>query len=477
MVFSSLTFVCIFLPAVIACYFLFPAAFRNGVLVIASIIFYVWGGRIAIVLVLLSIGVNFILGREIAHAKQARRRRLIAWSVAGNLLVLIIFKYADFVIDNVNVPLDALGLWRLPNLNVVVPLGISFFTFHIISYLVDVYRGTARAQHSLIAFSLYIIDFPQLIAGPIIRYRPIAPQLENRPASFDDVDAGVMRFVAGLAKKLLIANPIGVITDRFFEIPPSDLPVWSVWLAAICFGLQIYFDFSGYSDMAIGMGRIFGFRFPENFNYPYIATSMQDFWRRWHMSLTNWFRDYVYIPLGGNRDGTWATARNLWVVFLLCGVWHGASWTYVVWGMWHGFFLAIERFNIVRRVLSTTPAALKNVYVLAVVSVGWVFFRSTSIASAWAMIARMFGLKAGSHVMLPEFFLVGAPMALLLASAAVFATPIWPYVKERIGALVAGPNAQASYNFARALVIGVMTLLCLGTMTIDQNHPFIYFQF
>jgi alginate O-acetyltransferase complex protein AlgI len=477
MVFSSLTFVCVFLPAVLACYFFFPRSFRNGVLVAASLVFYLWGGKIAVVLVILSIATNFVLGQAIAQAKDAKRYRLIAWSVAGNLLVLIVFKYTNFLVDNINSLLDAVGSWRLPAVNVALPLGISFFTFHIISYLVDIYRGIAQAQRSPVAFALYIINFPQLIAGPIIRYRPFAPQLENRTVSFSDVDAGVARFAAGLAKKLLIANPIGAITDRFFEITPSELPIWAVWFAAICFGLQIYFDFSGYTDMAIGMARMFGFRFPENFNYPYASTSMQDFWRRWHMSLTAWFRDYVYIPLGGNRDGAWATTRNLWSVFLLCGLWHGASWTFVAWGMWHGLFLSFERLAIVRQALSTLPAVLKNAYVLLVVGVGWIFFRSPTLDGALGMISRMFGLRAAAHTTLPEFSLVGEPAVALVILAACFALPVWPYVRDRTAALVARSGALVTYDVTRAIVVGVMTLLCLATMAIDQNHPFIYFQF
>jgi alginate O-acetyltransferase complex protein AlgI len=324
MVFSSLTFVCLFFPIVLALYHGAPHSIRNLVLVGASIVFYLWGGKVAIILVLVSIAANFALGRAVAGADADRRTRLIRWSVAGNLLVLIAFKYADFIVDNVNVVLAPLG-WALPNPNVPLPLGISFITFHILSYLIDVYRGVAEPQRSPIPFALYILNFPQLVAGPIIRYRPMAPQLGRRPISFEDIDIGVARFVAGLAKKLLIANPIGAVADQLFAIEPADLPVWALWLAVVCYALQIYFDFSGYSDMAIGIARMFGFRFPENFNYPYRAISIQDFWRRWHITLSAWFRDYVYIPLGGSRGPLWRTTLNLWVVFLLCGAWHGAS--------------------------------------------------------------------------------------------------------------------------------------------------------
>ena len=477
MVFSNLTFVCLFLPIVLAAYFTAPQAARNLVLVAASVVFYVWGGRIAIVLIAVSVSANFALGQAIARAEPVRRHRLIGWSVAGNLLVLIVFKYTNFIIDNINSVLDTFWSVRIPDPEMPLPLGISFFTFHIISYLVDVYRGVAQAQRSAVAFTLYIINFPQLIAGPIIRYRPIAPQLGERVVSFDDIDTGVARFAAGLAKKLLIANPIGAVGDHLFATAPSDLPIWAVWLAVVCFSLQIYFDFSGYSDMAIGMARMFGFRFPENFNYPYSATSIKDFWRRWHMTLSAWFRDYVYVPLGGSRAGTWTTTRNLWIVFLLCGAWHGASWNFVVWGAWHGLFLSIERLRVIERTLLSAPRLLQNAYVLLTVMVGWVFFRSPTLELALDMLSRMFGLQAGAATMLPVSSHVAPPTMLLIALAALFSFPIWPQLREFARKIVVTSGEQVAYDITRAVFISAITVLCLATMTIDQNNPFIYFRF
>ena len=477
MVFSNLTFVCLFLPIVLAAYFTAPQAARNLVLVAASVVFYVWGGRIAIVLIAVSVSANFALGQAIARAEPVRRHRLIGWSVAGNLLVLIVFKYTNFIIDNINSVLDTFWSVRIPDPEMPLPLGISFFTFHIISYLVDVYRGVAQAQRSAVAFTLYIINFPQLIAGPIIRYRPIAPQLGERVVSFDDIDTGVARFAAGLAKKLLIANPIGAVGDHLFATAPSDLPIWAVWLAVVCFSLQIYFDFSGYSDMAIGMARMFGFRFPENFNYPYSATSIKDFWRRWHMTLSAWFRDYVYVPLGGSRAGAWTTTRNLWIVFLLCGAWHGASWNFVVWGAWHGLFLSIERLRVIERTLLSAPRLLQNAYVLLTVMVGWVFFRSPTLELALDMLSRMFGLQAGAATMLPVSSHVAPPTMLLIALAALFSFPIWPQLREFARKIVVTSGEQVAYDITRAVFIGAITVLCLATMTIDQNNPFIYFRF
>jgi len=477
MVFSNLTFVCLFLPITLALYFSSPKWLHNSVLVLASIVFYIWGGRIAVILVLISIAVNFHLGQAIASAGAGRRDRLIRWSVAGNLFVLIVFKYLDFVVDNANVVLDAYWHWKIPSPHIPLPIGISFFTFHIISYLVDVYRGVAPPQRSPVPFALYIINFPQLIAGPIVRYRPISAQLTERTATFIDFEAGVVRFAVGLAKKLLIANPIGAVADHLFALSPADLPVWGVWLAVICYAIQIYFDFSGYSDMAIGMARMFGFRFPENFNYPYSAISIQDFWRRWHMTLSAWFRDYVYIPLGGSRGGFWPTARNLWIVFLLCGAWHGASWNFIIWGMWHGLFLSIERVGVVERTLNRAPAVLRNIYALVVVLVGWVFFRSLTLDQALDMLTRMFGLQQGSETMLSLSSNVTAPTMALIVVAVCFSYPLWPRMRDVLQRTMGGTAQQVAYGVLRAGFVGAITLLCIATMTVDQNNPFIYFRF
>jgi alginate O-acetyltransferase complex protein AlgI len=477
MVFSNLTFVCLFLPLVLALYHGAPQSARNLVLVIASMVFYVWGGKVAIVLVLISIGVNFMLGQSIANAAAERRTRLIRWSVAGNLLVLIIFKYADFLVENANWLLEGFGGWKIPEPKLPLPLGISFITFHIISYLVDVYRGTADVQRSPVPFALYILNFPQLVAGPIIRYRPMAPQLPHREVTFEDIDAGVMRFVAGLAKKLLIANPIGAVADQLFAIEPSGLPVWALWFAVVCYALQIYFDFSGYSDMAIGIARMFGFRFPENFNYPYTATSIQDFWRRWHMTLSAWFRDYVYVPLGGNRGSLWRTTINLWIVFLLCGAWHGASWNFIIWGMWHGLFLSIERIGAVHRLLTSLPSFVRTAYVMLIVMIGWVFFRQASLDLALDMLWRMFVPVAGAGTMMLVSAQVPAQTILLIAAAIVFSFPVWPAIKERLAVMQRQPGSLVMYDLGRALVVGILTLLCLATMALDQHNPFIYFRF
>jgi alginate O-acetyltransferase complex protein AlgI len=475
MVFSSLTFVCVFLPLVVAFYFALPKAANNAVLVVASYVFYGWGDPVALLLIAPSVAMNFQFGRLIDAARGVRRRQLVTAAVAIDLLILVVFKYSDFILENLNWLLrlsSTITEWQVPLPHLSLPLGISFFTFHNISYLVDIYRGGQRAQQSPLAFTLYIINFPQLIAGPIIRYYQIVDQLAARKVGLEDVDLGIARFSTGLAKKLLIANPIGVIVDMIFAVPPSDLTAGAAWLGVLCYALQIYFDFSGYSDMAIGLARIFGFHFPENFNYPYSAISIQDFWRRWHITLSAWVRDYIYIPLGGNRLGPWKTARNLWIVFFLTGAWHGASWNFIVWGLWHGFFLWLERLHPVHNALMRTPRAIRNVYVLLVVLVGWVMFRAMSLEYALQILSRMFSLRGASPQALDIWQFTSPAMLVMISAAAILAYPIWPRMKKAwLG------EQPLLGDLARAAYVGVVMVLSLATMAVGQQNPFLYFRF
>jgi alginate O-acetyltransferase complex protein AlgI len=477
MVFSSLTFVCVFLPMVVAFYFALPKQTNNLVLVVASYLFYGWGDPVALLLIVPSVAMNFQFGRFIDAASGLRRRRIVTAAIAINLGVLVVFKYSDFILGNFNTVLRFITAWQAPLPRLGPPLGISFFTFHIISYLVDVYRGVQRAQQSPLAFTLYIINFPQLIAGPIIRYRQIVDQLGARSVTFSDVDAGIARFCAGLAKKLLIANSIGVIVDSIFAMPATDLTIATAWLGTICYALQIYFDFSGYSDMAIGLARIFGFRFPENFNYPYSAISIQDFWRRWHITLSAWFRDYVYIPLGGNRLGPWKTARNLWVVFFLTGVWHGASWNFIVWGLWHGFFLWLERLDSIHNVLLKMPRSVRNGYVLFVVLVGWVMFRSESMEYATKLLCRMFGLQAATSHSVSISQVTSVPMLTVIVIAAVLAYPVWPRANAMWISATKRGNGPVFDNLVRTAYVTTVMVLSLATMAVGQQNPFLYFRF
>ena len=348
MLFTEPTFLFLFLPVLLGLYFVtfsrVHGAYGNWLLLAASLIFYAKGGGAFTWLMLGSIAFNYWMAIGVDRLRGTPHAgRLLAAAVAVNLVVLGVFKYANFFADNVNSLLLVAGVHPIVIPRVLLPIGISFFTFHAISYVVDVYRRDATAQKSPVHAALYLLLFPQLIAGPIIRYRDIADQLARRVVTLDDFACGVRRFVIGLAKKVLIANVVAGPADRIFAMPFAQLSAAHAWLGVVCYTLQIYFDFSGYSDMAIGLGRMFGFRFPENFRWPYIADSVQEFWRRWHMSLSTWFRDYLYVPLGGNRVSPGRTYVNLVTVFFLCGLWHGASWNFVIWGLWHGAFLVIER--------------------------------------------------------------------------------------------------------------------------------------
>ena len=474
MVFSSPTFVCLFLPLTLACYFLLPRSSNNLVLVVASIVFYGWGDPVAaFALILPSIAMNFQLGRMLGRAEGAGRRRLIVVAVGINLAILVAFKYSAFIVGNIN---DVLVLFGAPALRVPempLPLGISFFTFHILSYLIDVYRGAIPPQPSLPAFALYIINFPQLIAGPIIRYRQIADQLGVRATTLGDFEYGVLRFVTGLAKKLLIADAIGQIDDVIFGVAPAELTTGAAWLGVCCYALQIYFDFSGYSDMAIGLARMFGFRFPENFNYPYAATSIQDFWRRWHMTLSAWFRDYVYIPLGGNRLGPWKTVRNLWIVFFLTGAWHGASWNFVIWGLWHGLFLSLERTAPVAAMLERMPRIVRTSYVLLVVLVGWVFFRAPNLEHASSYVARMFAFDFQDQGLLRAFDLVTVHSLAVIATAFAFSLPLWPALQSRL----TDAAAARAMRTLSATYVALVMILAFAAMAGEVNSPFLYFRF
>ncbi|QDM17978.1 MBOAT family O-acyltransferase [Tardiphaga sp. vice278] len=472
MVFSSLIFLCGFLPIAILLYYLTPNRFRNLTLVGLSLIFYGWGDPLDIVIVAALVSANFFFGKSIDRAEHSRRLLLYV-SVAGNLLVLIAFKYAEFLLVNLNVIGHFVSIPPLPVVSPYLPLGISFITFHIISYLVDVYRRTMPAQKSFIDFTLYICNFPQLIAGPIIRYHEIADQLENHRVTLRDFNAGITRFTAGLGKKLLIANPIGAISDTVFALPVSSYPTSFAWIAIVCYTLQIYFDFSAYSDMAIGLARMFGFRFPENFNYPYVSRSMQDFWRRWHMSLSRWFRDYLYIPLGGNRAGDLVTTRNLWIVFLLVGFWHGASWNFGIWGAWHGLFLSLERLPPVQRALGRMPAVLCHAYTLLIVMIGWVFFRSQDLPYAIDFIGRLFGGGRAPKIDVIVGSLVSPQMFALIAIASIFALPLWPAIARKLDTAF----SATAMSLSRSAAIACILIVTYASMTIEAIPPFLYFRF
>ena len=475
MVFASPLFLFGFLPLVLAAYWIAPRRARNPVLLVASIAFYAWGEGRMVALVVASVLFNWTFGLAIERASGVSRTRWVALAVTVNLALLALFKYAGFATANVDALLRTLGQAGVAVLALPLPLGISFYTFHAISYVVDVHKGNARAERRLPDFALYILLFPQLIAGPIIRWRDIAGQIPTRVERLADVSYGVRRFVLGLAKKVLIANTLGAAADRVFAMPSSDLTAPLAWLGLVCYTLQIYFDFSGYSDMAIGLMRMFGFRILENFDYPYIARSIREFWRRWHISLSNWFRDYVYIPLGGNRRGRARAYANLAIVFLLCGLWHGASWNFVLWGAWHGLFLVVERARLSR--LLDRLGAASHLYALVVVMIGWVLFRCDTLEHAGAFYAALAGQARGDSMRTPVAELLDPLLALTLVVALIGSMPVAKVVSLWRERVVASTRLGVVYLGLDVVWLGAAGIAATAWLASGTYNPFIYFRF
>jgi len=390
MVFSSLLFLFLFLPAVLTLYYCSPRRIRNLILFVTSLFFYAWGEPVYIVIMLVSTLTDYFFGLLLdkPSLSAAKRKGVVALSVVVNLTLLSYFKYADFLIGNIN----ALFGTDIPLTDLPLPIGISFYTFQSMSYIIDVYRGTAKAQRNWIDFGAYVSLFPQLVAGPIVKYSTIAEQLNHRTESIELFAEGIRRFTIGLAKKVLLANNIGLLWTTISSAQPESLPMFTAWLGIIAFAFQIYFDFSGYSDMAIGLGLMFGFRFNENFNKPYTSQSITDFWRRWHISLGSWFREYVYIPLGGNRHGLLKQARNILIVWLLTGFWHGASWNFILWGLYFGVILMIEKWWGLK-LLAALPRWVRHVYAIILILIGWVLFAFETPALISSYLSAMAGFN------------------------------------------------------------------------------------
>jgi len=463
-VFSSVIFLFAFLPLTLAVYFALPGRVRNGVLLAASLLFYVSGEPVYLWVMLASITFNYGFGLAVAAARGRLKRGVLAGAVLVNIGLLGFFKYAAFFTTTLNSTLST----ALTVPAVALPVGISFFTFHALSYVFDIYRGNAPAQRNPFALALYILLFPQLIAGPIVRYHAIAPQLRKREITAESFTEGIYRFVIGLSKKVLIANVVARVADTVFALDPAQIGTALAWLGIACYTLQIYFDFSGYSDMAVGLGLMFGFRLPENFNYPYAARSIQDFWRRWHITLSTWFRDYVYIPLGGNRKGAVRTYLNLYIVFFLTGLWHGASWTFVLWGLLHGTFLVVERLGFAR-VLEWLPRLAQHGYALLVVMCAWVLFRSDTLPYAVGYLARMFSLSPeGTIYHLSLYLDMRTILALLMG--VLFSFHSAALLKMR----VVQPEAAAVVRLAAC---AGLFILCAMTLVVNTYNPFIYFRF
>lgn len=477
MVFSSPVFLCIFLPSTLALYYACPAGRRNWVALVASLFFYSWGAPRFLFVLIGSSCFDYALSRYMCRPDRSDRGRkaTLVTAVAVNLGVLVYFKYMNFLVGQAHLPLDGLGMSLGTWIDIALPIGISFFTFQKLSYLVDVYRGVVGPARSLPQYLLYVSLFPQLIAGPIVRYHDVARQLVERTLGTEKILQGFWRFGLGLGKKVLIANAMGRVADRAFA-DPAALSTPAAWLGVFCYSFQIYFDFSGYSDMAIGLGKMLGFEFLENFNLPYIASSFTEFWRRWHISLTNWMKEYLYIPLGGNRRGRMRGILNLWIVFLLSGLWHGASWNFVIWGIYHGFFLSLDRFTAgIRRKI---PGIIGVPVTFVLVSVGWVFFRAETLPLARAYAHRLLSWAPGSAaqplagwVSAQEWWIMGVAAFFSFGPAALtrLREPDWA-IRD------AGPGVPAAIIFRFALTACLLAMSFAALVTTDFN-PFIYFRF
>ncbi len=478
MVFSSAEFLWFFLPITIALYGIAGLVERrrntikNLILLCMSLAFYAWGEPKYVLLMMLSIACNYLMGILIGNVGEradAYRKLWLIVAVLGNLGCLVLFKYTNFLLANIRTLTGTtIGATR----SIALPIGISFYTFQAMSYVIDVYRGNNAPQKNPFKLALYISFFPQLIAGPIVKYRDIERELSDRRFSIDDFAFGVRRFGYGLGKKVIIANACAQVADQVFALNLDTMHFTAAWLGIICYTLQIYYDFSGYSDMAIGLGRMFGFHFNENFNFPYVADSIQEFWRRWHISLSSWFKEYLYIPLGGNRKGMAKTYRNLILVFLCTGIWHGANWTFVVWGLFHGLFQLLERGAFGRILRDKVPAALRHLYAMLVVMIGWVFFRADDVGMAIRYIGRMF---AGSgNTASATLYLLNPYLVTILVVAVLLCGPFQSLCKGVYGKVFVNDERIGVWDLA--MIVGIFAL-CMILVICDTYNPFIYFQF
>lgn len=484
MVFSSISFLFIFLPFVFIFYLLIPFKFRFVFLLFANLFFYFWGEGKYIEIMIYSIFLNYISGILLEKLNQSgendRKIIFLTIPICLNLLLLIYFKYLNFITQS----LIDVGFTSLQNPNIHLPIGISFFTFQGISYLIDIYRKNVQGTKNFIHFAMYISLFSQLIAGPIVRYKDIENDILQNHITHQKIVYGLKRFIIGLAKKVIISNTLAALSDQIFGINPNEISTWHAWLGAICYSLQIYFDFSGYSDMAIGLGYMFGFRFLENFNYPYLSKSMQEFWRRWHISLSTWFRDYLFIPLGGSNVGKNRLYLNLMIVFLLCGIWHGANWTFIVLGIWHGFFLVLERLQIFQ-FLKTMNSFLKHLYTLLIVMIGWILFRADNLDTAIIYIRTLFIYKENVFNLdqYTVLKMLNPHLIFIIALGLIAATPIgkysYEYLKEsKIGNAVRENNIMLNFVSTINLIYFIaLFIFCISYLASGTYNPFIYFRF
>ena len=465
MLFTSISFLYYFLPALIIIYFITPKKYKNIILLIASLLFYLYGEPKYVFLMIAEIIIAYI-GAILIDKYKNQSKNILITTLFIHVFLLIIFKYTDFIIQTINDISNA----NIKLLNIALPIGISFYTFQIISYVIDVYNGKVKVQKNIINLATYVSLFPQLVAGPIVRYQTVEKELDDRVHSFNNFAYGIRRFSIGLAKKVLIANALGELCNKAFAL--NETTVIFYWIFGISYMLQLYFDFSAYSDMAIGLGRIFGFNFPENFNYPYISKSITEFWRRWHISLSTWFKDYVYIPLGGNRDGKYKQIRNILIVWLLTGIWHGANWTFLIWGLLFGIILIIEKIFL-NKFMEKLPSFIRRIYVLFIVMILFIIFNSDNMSVALTNIKGLFGMNG--EVFINDYTLHYLKSYLPILIIALFGAT--PFIKTLIDKLRKNKYVNNIINFLEPILI-VMILFVVTSYLIDNSYnPFLYFRF
>lgn len=462
MVFTSISFIYYFLPLLLICYFVVPKKFRNIILLMFSVLFYFYGEPKYILLMLIEVLISYVVGLLIDKYKN---KNILIIGIFIHVLLFGIFKYFNFVIINVNNLFHS----NLNLLNVVLPIGISFYTFQIISYEIDVYNKKVNVQSNILKYFLYVFLFPQLIAGPIVRYQDVNNEIDNRNVTFEMFANGLRRFIVGLSKKVIIANNLGELCNIYLNL--GDKSVLFTWIFAISYMLQIYFDFSGYSDIAIGLGKMLGFNFPENFNYPYMAKSITDFWRRWHMTLSSWFRDYVYIPLGGNKKGVLKQIRNILIVWSLTGLWHGASWNFIVWGLYFGILLILEKF-ILKKYFSNVPKFIKGIYTLFLVMISFVIFQGDSLSSAFNIIKGLFGLNGELFINnVTLYYLKGYFLFIVLG--VIGSTN---YVKNLVIKISNGKGKKI-INILEPIYLLILLIIVTMYLIDSSYNPFLYFRF
>ncbi|WP_195954315.1 MBOAT family O-acyltransferase [Clostridium tertium] len=467
MVFSSSVFIFMFLPLSLVSYYISGKKIKNYILLLASLFFYAWGGMNYLKVLIISILINYIFGLLVDKTIDKKHLRMffLILGIILNLALLFYYKYYDFFLENINTIFNM----NLELKKIVLPIGISFFTFQGMSYIIDIYRNDGKVNKNIFSVALYISLFPQLVAGPIIKYKAVDEQIRNRKESIDYFSYGINRFVIGLGKKIIISDMLGAISDNIFLLANSSgIDMITAWIGAICYTLQIYFDFSGYSDMAIGLGHLFGFKFPENFNYPYISRSITEFWRRWHISLSTWFKEYLYIPLGGNRRGN--VYFNLVVVFLVTGLWHGASWNFVIWGLWHGLFMIIERLIRDKAWYKKIPLIIKIFITLFIVIIGWVLFKATTLKEGLRYLSIMFGLVNFSNITFEFAYFISRKFILLIIIGIIASTPIPKNIFNRYKGIKA-------FELIKTILIILLFIVSIIFMVNSTYSPFIYFQF